>query len=111
MNKNFLGLKILVAVMGVMIIVGVGIVAYTIISRMNAGEPIAGAAREPVRKWPSPKAFGDVDVKLPAGAVVEEMESGLRRLTVRIRTADGEQHILVFDLADGRKLGTIRLAP
>jgi len=39
------------------------------------------------------------------------MESGRRRLMVRIRTADGEQHILIFDLADGRKLGTIRLAP
>ena len=111
MNKNFLGLKILVAVMGVMIIVGVGIVAYTIISRMNAGEPIAGASPDSKRKRLPPAVFGEVEAKLPAGATIEEMECGRRRLMVRIRTADGEQHILIFDLADGRKLGTIRLAP
>lgn len=111
MSGNFMGLKILVSVMGVLIVIGTGVVTYTIIKRMNAGEASSADAQAPslkAKRLPL-EAFGDVSAKLPAGAVVEEMIAERRRLMVRIRKADGGTTILVFDLSDGRRLGGIEL--
>jgi len=118
--------------MGVLIIVGIGVVAYTIISRLAAGvsvtaektpvtenvAPAVTASPQPLadrsRQWkPRPlKAFGEVAADIPAGAIVESMTSDRRRLILNLRLAGGTgQEIHVFSLDTGERLGLIRLKP
>ncbi|MEE1563180.1 MAG: hypothetical protein V1253_08255, partial [Alphaproteobacteria bacterium] len=56
-------------------------------------------------------AFGSVDLPVPAGAQVEEVDSGDGRLTLRLRLDDGNTRIMVVDLASGALLGTLVLRP
>ena len=126
MGKQHLGLKILVIVMGILIIIGAAVVAYTIISRLAAGgkvtEPVsarsaavdtqaAAKMSERLRDWkPRPlKAFGEITAKIPAGAVVEDMRADRRRLVLRLREISGSQSLYIFNAATGERLGIIRL--
>jgi hypothetical protein len=121
MEKQHLGLKFLVIFMGILIIVGIGVIAYTIISRLAAGGKATQAPTQvveqikapatPVRKWqPRPlKPFGDVSAKIPAGSVIEDMETGRRRLILRLRLASGQQALHIFNLTTGERLGVISL--
>jgi hypothetical protein len=129
MGKQHLGLKFLVIFMGILIVVGVGVVAYTIISRLASGGKVvpdkATAATAPLRAGQSEKSgrlpgvhhgklralkpFGDVAAKIPAGAVIEEMTTDRRRLILRLRLTSGDQAVYVFNLRTGERLGTIRL--
>ena len=93
--------------MGALIVIGTSIVAYTIFKRM--GEPSRRSGVEPHIEMNSPKSFGEITVKLPNGSVVVEMTAEGRRLMVRIRTSDGRQSILVFDLNTGERLGMLHL--
>jgi hypothetical protein len=107
MNNNFLGLKILVSVMGAMIIIGTAIVAYTIFKRL--GEPSRGSEFASHINVSSPKSFGEIPVRLPNEAVVAEMIAEGARLMLRIRTPDGRQSIAVFNLNTGERLGMLHL--
>ena len=127
MENQHRGLKFLVIFMGVLIILGVSVIAYTIISRLAAGgktespqtvaQTVAPTATQPVAaqrphsKWKLRplKAFGDVTAKIPAGAVIEEMTTDRRRLILRLRLATGEQAVHIFNLANGERLGSIKL--
>ena len=123
MGKEHLGLKILVIVMGILIIIGTAVVAYTIISRLAAGgkdkavvasDNVQAAAEVmPTRKWkPRPlKPFGDVSAAIPKGAVIKEMTADRRRMLLRLRLPSGDQAVYVFSLATGERLGTIKLQP
>jgi hypothetical protein len=123
MENQHRGLKFLVIFMGVLIILGVSVIAYTIISRLTAGgksdspqtatQAEAQTAKTQIRhsKWKQRplKAFGDVTAKIPAGAVIEEMTTDRRRLILRLRLATGEQAVHIFNLANGERLGSIKL--
>ncbi|MBT3787460.1 MAG: hypothetical protein HN725_21895 [Alphaproteobacteria bacterium] len=127
MGKQHLGLKFLVIFMGILIIVGVGVVAYTIISRLASGGKVVpdktttapAPARQSEKALALPgalqgklralKPFGDVAARIPAGAVVEEMTTDRRRLILRLRLTSGEQAVYVFNLRTGERLGSIRL--
>jgi hypothetical protein len=123
MENQHRGLKFLVIFMGVLIILGVSVIAYTIISRLTAGgksdspETVTKAASQPAAvqgahpKWkPRPlKAFGDVTAKIPAGAVIEEMTTDRRHLILRLRLVSGEQSVHIFNLRTGERLGSINL--
>ncbi len=91
-------LKILVVVLGVLIVFALGVLAYGLATRVGR---LATPGDTP--------AFGETDVDLPAGASVEETRIGNGRLVLRIRHADGQQSLMVFDLDTGRLLGTVRL--
>lgn len=95
------GLKALVVVMGVLIIVGVSVVAITIARRSGIdAEPETVATRP----------FDDVSVALPKGARLIDWTADGGRLVLRVRAADGGERLMIFDLASGRRLGTVHLA-
>ena len=97
-------LKILVAVMGVMLVVGLAVVVATIIHRATQRQATAPAAS-------SAAGFGHMSVTLPAGARVVEMRDAGGRLVLRLQRADGVETLLILDPATGAEIGTIDLRP
>jgi hypothetical protein len=91
-------LKILVAVMGVMLVLGVAVLAAIIAGRLKGTGSAAASFAAPA-------------IDLPQGAHIEAMTAGSDRLIVDLALADGARQLIVIDLASGRKLGTIPLRP
>ena len=115
-------LKVLVIGMGVLILVGLTVVIVTIVNRSDApGKSAASAARPspPVIGAPSDAnrpmssvtraQFGDRRIAIPAGATAEEVTSDARRLTIRLRLANGKAALLLIDAMTGEKIGLITL--
>ena len=96
------GLKILVAVMGVMLVAGFVALVVAIAERVPKKDtPRAGTpAGQPVTAAP---------IELPAGAHIESMVPANDRLVLDITLPGGEHRLLVIDLATGRTLVTIPL--
>lgn len=91
-------LKILVAVMGVMLVVGVVALAATVAARLSHRAPPPGTA------------FVALPIVLPAGAKIEAMSTGPDRIVLSLALADNTRRLLVIDLQTGRLLGTIPLS-
>ena len=91
-------LKVLVIGMGVLIVIGLALVAYGLIAKV--GRDGQGAA-----------GFGDVNIDLPAGCVIADARGQDGRLIVRTDgpAQRGCQRVFVIDLSDGRILGTVTL--
>jgi hypothetical protein len=109
-------LKGLVIGMGALIVIGLLVVVVALIERADGfddGAPAQSAASPPAQSAASSEkhAFGDVAVTLPPGAKVVATTTDAGRLVVHLRLADGTARVLVLDLATGKPLGTIRLAP
>ena len=104
-------LKALVIGMGILILVAMVVLAVTIYKRATApGDErvIEAGQRTGVA---SGLAFGTVDLPVPEGAKVEEMNTVDGRLTLRLRLNDGSARIMVMDLTSGALLGTLLLQP
>jgi hypothetical protein len=100
----------IVGVMGVLIVVGFAVLLVEIGRRMFTPKP---GAPEPasVRTVPgggSPTGFGEVDVRIPAGARVEGLIASGGRVVAHVRTPDGTSLGYVIDPASGSLLGVIR---
>ncbi len=107
-------LKALVIGLGILILVAMAVLAVTIYKRATApgGETAMGdGSRAGGASGLSLGTFGSVDLPVPAGAQVEEVDSGDGRLTLRLRLDDGSTHIMVVDLSSGALLGTLVLQP
>ena len=96
-------LRIVVVVMGIMIVVGVAVIAVTIAKRAGMGTN--------ERDAPEPAViadFGSLAVSLPPGErlVGELVEEG--SLILKTRAANGGTSYVVVDLATGRTRGTLR---
>ena len=104
-------LKALVIGMGILILVAMAVLAVTVYKRATApsGERMIEAGQR--TGVASGLAFGTVDLPIPEGAQVEEMNAGDDRLTLRLRLNDGSARIMVVDLASGSLLGTLLLHP
>lgn len=100
-------LKILVVVMGVMLVGGfiALIVSIAYMAKHRQAAAPAAAPTAPLAPYTAPP------LELPAGARIESMALGTDRLVVDIMTPEGNRELLVFDLASGRRLGTIPLRP
>jgi hypothetical protein len=92
-------LKVLVAVMGVMLVVGIAVLIVTIAGRVSRNT--AGLVTLPPFAAPS--------IDLPQGAHIEAMAVGPDRLVIDVVQADGSRQLLIIELATGRPLGTIPL--
>jgi len=101
-------LKILVAVMGVMLVVGFVALVVAVAERMSKKEPLRTAppvAGQPVAGQPMAAA----PIELPRGAHIDGMAVGPDRVVLDLGLADGEHRLLVIDMATGRTLVTIPL--
>jgi len=85
-------LKLLVAVMSVLIVLGLSAVAWRSYDLISAGE--------------TPRDFGDVRLNLPAGCSINEARPEGKRLIVQACEA-ANQRIYIIDLATGELMGTI----
>lgn len=109
-------LKAIVIFMGVLIVIGMGIVAYGIMLKFDEWQ--AKKEAEPV---PTPLAVTrpviaevwteELKVAIPAGARVAETVVAEGQMIVRLSLADDSQRYLIFDLGTGKQIGTIELQP
>lgn len=102
--------------MGVLLLAGIALIAYTIVKRAanpeGAGRPTAPAtspASTPAAKAPRPP-YG-LELPLPAGARLLRATPSGERLIVELELAAGGERLLVVDLASGVLVGMIDLKP
>ncbi len=91
-------IQALVIVMGILIVGGMTLVGYQIVT--TVGEPSA-----------APASFGEVEVALPPGARVLDMAARDDRWVLRVEGGDGRQRLLVLDPSTGALVGTMVLTP
>jgi hypothetical protein len=94
---NIRGLKLLVAVMGVMLVAGVAALVGAIALRLSHRVP------------PPAIAFTAPPVALPSGAKIEAVGAGPDRIALAIVLADGTRQLVILDTPTGRLIGTIPL--
>jgi hypothetical protein len=110
-------LKVAVIVMGVMIVVGIGILGYTIVSRSSklvTNDSAAPAVAEPAPALPgteaaAPAGFASSALGLPAGSRIQSMSVEGRRLILVVGVPDAGERVIVVDLESGARLGAIHL--
>jgi hypothetical protein len=91
-------LKILVAVMTALLVVGIAALAIGIANKLAQRSPPLPAA-----------AFTAPPITLPHGASIERMSTAPDRIVLEILLSDGSAELVEIDLATGRLLGTIPL--
>ncbi len=98
-------LKILVAVMSTLLVLGMVMLIYGLLRKGVNGE----SAETPPPAPASPaKNFGDRALPLPPGCTVMEMRPDGDRLYLRLGPNGNCARIIVVDTASGRLLGTLK---
>lgn len=91
-------LKLLVAAMGALLVLGTAALVWAVIYRVQHRPPAAVA-----------KPAASTVVALPSGARVEGSDVAGDRVAVRLALPDGGHEILIFDLRNGARIATIEL--
>lgn len=110
-------LKSLVIGMGVLILVGLALLAYGIVQKTRdpgwrmVSPPPAQPAPAASGAAPAARAFGDVNLRLPEGCAIEALRPDGERLYLTIGPAGPCARVVVVDVARGRVLGTIKTGP
>ena len=91
------GITVLVIVLGVLIVGMTAVVIGTIAGRLARGKgtPVAG--------------FAGAAIDIPRGGRIAAMTAGSDRLVLALTLPNGEQQLVIIDLATGTRLGTIAL--
>lgn len=97
---NMRALKLLVIVLGVLLLLGIGVLAATVVWRIEHGRPASAKSAPTVTAQ---------RVILPAGAKVVATDVDAGRLVARIELPGGGVRVVVFDLATGGEVATIDL--
>ncbi|HJU19707.1 MAG TPA: DUF6476 family protein [Stellaceae bacterium] len=93
------GVTILAIVMGVMLIVGTIVLIAVIISRVE----------HPPSRTATVRPYGAAPIEIPRGARIEGMTTGEGRLVLDLALPQGDRELVVIDLANGTRVGTIEL--
>ena len=93
-------LKLLVIVLGVLLLMGIGVLAAAVVWRIDHGRPVSAKPTPPVAAQ---------RIVLPAGAKVVATDVDAGRLVARVELPGGGVRVLVFDLATGGEVATIDL--
>lgn len=96
-------LKALVIFMGILIVLGMGLFAWGISTKLGDMAE-TGSASPRVAFWDAP-----VNEEIPPGAVVVETRTEGGRLIVRLTLKNGDSRILLYNLQNGDWVGEIRL--
>ncbi len=104
-------LKFAVVGMGVLIVIGLVVIFVTIAKRMGAGKgpDDAAAAVAPIAAPVTP--FGDTVITIPRGGRMVDFRSDGNRILIHVKPPGLEEIIHVIDLATGKPLGTVTVAP
>ncbi|UUX49056.1 hypothetical protein NUH88_16825 [Nisaea acidiphila] len=113
-----LPVKIAVVVMGIMIFVGLGVIAYTIATRLAgsgdqevAEAPVVAPAPAAGTTQPVATPFGTVHITVPRGGRLGAAQFDDGRMILQMNLPNRKIRLLVFDLATGKELGAFELAP
>ncbi len=101
-------LKALVIFMGILIMAGMALLVYGLVTRTGGdGEEAAGGGGT------LGTPFGALDLAVPAGCVIAGTELSGERLVVRLDglAERGCQQVVIVDLAGGRELGRVKAVP
>ncbi|WP_404386065.1 hypothetical protein [Caenispirillum salinarum] len=123
-------LKALVVVMGILIVAGVGLVIYGVLTQFGPGaeegETVAGPATAPAvappLETPAPAApgggvagampaepIGDITLDEPAATEITGATVGENRILLRLSGGGRPDRVVVLRAADGARLGSITL--
>ena len=97
-------LKALVIFLGVLIVAGMGLLVYGLMTRVSWQKDDAGQAAVDTAR-----PFGLIEAALPKGAKVAGVSVDGGRAIVDIRLSNGGAELRVYDLATGQAHGSIRL--
>ena len=98
-------LKALVIIMGILIIAGMGLLVYGLMTRVSWNE-VSGQVEKPL---PGQVASFDAVVSTLPGASVASVSVENDRAVVLVQLPDGSAEIRLFNLETGFVIGTIRL--
>lgn len=122
-------LKALVAVMGILILAGIGLVIYGVLTQFGPGGDEASSVAEtaPVVAPPlddatpgagaiaprmepaAAQSFGDIVLAEPESTEIADVSVSDRHIILRLTGGGLPDRIVVLRAADGTRLGTIRL--
>lgn len=91
--------KIIVAVMSVLIVIGLGLVGYGVMGTMSPEKPLAERGQ----------AFGPVALDQPEGSRIRSMTAADGRLLLHIEGGGQPERVVVVDMAGGAVLGKLVL--
>lgn len=105
-------LKALVIFMGILIMAGMALLVYGLVTRTGDGET-AGGDQGIGGGGPMNAPFGEVELALPAGCVIAGSELTGERLVIRLdgQAERGCQQLVIVDLASGKELGRVKAVP
>lgn len=104
--------KIAAVIMGIMIVVGLAVIAVTIVKRVANKVGDSAPIEEPRTAIPAALIgeIGDLTAKLPAGAKIEALSLSGNALLLSIDLA-GQKEVLIIDVTSGAWRGRIKLQP
>lgn len=107
-------LKALVIFMAVLILAGMALLVYGLITRTGDGADKVGEAAAPATTpATTPVDFGTLELALPDGCTLAATELAGDRLVIRFngQAERGCQQLVVVDLASGQVLGRVKALP
>ena len=112
MDQKQRALKLVVIGLGIAIVICIGIITVTMAlraARLGKDQPPEAAIQE-TRHKSQGRVLGNVDVPVPFGAHVVEVNGGQKELYVLLDAPDG-RHVMVVDRNTGDVLGSLRFVP
>lgn len=106
-------LKALVIFMGVLIVAGMALLVYGLMTRTGGDEATDGMAAGGSATISPLEPFGTLELSIPDGCSLAGSELAGERLVVRItgQVERGCQQLVIVDLASGRELGRLKAVP
>jgi hypothetical protein len=107
-------LKAVVIFLGVLIVIGMGVLAYGIMLKFDEWQARKESEAPPATvDMGTPAASepwaGNLKVSIPAGSKVVETIVAEGQLIARVSLPDGSQQYMIFDLSTGKQIGSIEL--
>jgi hypothetical protein len=103
-------LKGLVAFLGLLLVIGLGVLGYGLYTKAHVKGTGAGVVAATRSALVLPDEFGTIPVPLPAGSRIEQMSAVGERVVLRL-SGGGPERLLVIDPVHGKVVGLFVLSP